>query len=190
MVDSARFFWTGRSEDMPPFAAIGARASEIQGAMLNAQLDRLPGLLAKLRSQKDRIMAATVGIAGLAANPRHSPDDECGTYLHYLLPTANAAQAFADGTGGTIAARTGRHNYTEWDPILSHRAGHHPRLNPYLWPENEACRKDYSLDMCAPSLAILSRTVMITARTAWTGADVEALIERIAAAARAALSIA
>lgn len=190
MVDSARFFWTGRSEDLAPFAAIGARASEIQGAMLNAQLDRLPGLLARLRATKERIMAATAGVAGLAANPLHSPGDECATYLHYLLPTARAAEVFADGTGGTIAARTGRHNYTEWDPILGHRAGHHPRLNPYLWPENEACRKDYSLDMCAASLEILGRTVMVGAKTAWTDADVEALIERIVAAARAALSAA
>jgi dTDP-4-amino-4,6-dideoxygalactose transaminase len=190
MVDSARFFWTGRSGDMPPFAAIGARASEIQGAMLNAQLDRLPRLLALLRTRKERIMAATVGVAGLQANPRHSPADECGTYLHYLLPSAAAAVEFAAATAGTIAANTGRHNYTEWDPILGHRAGPHPRLNPFLWPENAACRMEYSADMCAPSLEILRRTVMITARVSWSEAEVDELIERITdGAQRAAAAV-
>ena len=182
MVDCGRFFWTGRSADMQPFSVAGSRASEIQGAMLNAQLDRLPGLLDQLRAQKEQILKATC-VGGLAANPRHSPESECATYLHYLLPTPEHADDLANRVQGTVVARTGRHTYTEWDPILNHRAGHHPRLNPFLWPENAGCRRDYSPDMCARSLGVLRRTVMITNRVDWTEPEVAAVVQRIAAAA-------
>jgi dTDP-4-amino-4,6-dideoxygalactose transaminase len=45
MIDPCSFYWEGRDEDARPFANPGARVSEIQGAMMLAQLDRLPGLL-------------------------------------------------------------------------------------------------------------------------------------------------
>src|SRR5690606_32047159 len=59
LVDSCGFFWRGEETSIRPFAAGSARASEIQGAMLNAQFDRLPGMLNAMRSHKKRIVKET-----------------------------------------------------------------------------------------------------------------------------------
>jgi dTDP-4-amino-4,6-dideoxygalactose transaminase len=181
MVDPCSFYWEGKDDDFRPFSANGARASEFEGAILNAQLDRLPGLIEKLRGHKARILMATESL-GLTPSQRHSPDGECATCVMYLLPDAADAEKFAAATEGTILARTGRHNFTEWAPILSMQGAHHPALNPFNLPQNADCRKDYSKDMCPQSLDILQRTVSIGLRHDMTEAEIDALISRINAA--------
>src|SRR6478735_1471890 len=46
-IDPCHFYWEGR-DDEKPFASNGARASELMGAMLNVQLDRLPGMIGNM----------------------------------------------------------------------------------------------------------------------------------------------
>ena len=89
------------------------------------------------------------------------------------------AEAFAGAVGGFIAGRTGRHVYTEWDPIFAHQGAHHPALNPYNLPANRKCRKAYTKDMCAASLDILSRAVLIGNHPNRKAAETRALIKRI-----------
>ena len=101
----------------------------------------------------------------------------------YRLPTPDSAAAFAERAGGTVAIKTGRHVYTEWDPILEHRGAHHPALNPYNLSENAECRKTYTADMCQTSLDILATTVFLTTHPDSTQDEVTAKIDRIRAAA-------
>ena len=44
-IDPCHFYWQGRNDETKPFAGVGARASELMGAMLNVQLDRLDGMI-------------------------------------------------------------------------------------------------------------------------------------------------
>ena len=46
-IDPCHFYWHGRNDATQPFAGNGARASELMGAMLNVQLDRLDGMVAR-----------------------------------------------------------------------------------------------------------------------------------------------
>jgi len=189
MIDPCGFYWEGRPATFEPFVTSGARASEFEGAILNAQLDRIPALIDKLRAQKSRIVQATTD-SGLTLSPRHDPEGECATALMFLLPTPNAAIAFQKTAGGGILAHTGRHNYTEWDPILSRQGGHHPALNPFTLPQNADCRMEYSKDMCPKSLEILARTVSIGMHPDHGDDDVDALIAKILAAAKQVLATA
>ncbi len=182
MIDPCNFYWEGRDETMKPFAASGSRASEFQGAILYAQLDRLPGLLDTLRKHKARLLEATAH-TGLKPTPRHSPDGECATALMYQFPSPEAAESFAASVDGTILLKTGRHTYTEWDQILEQRGAHHPALNPFTLPQNAQCRKDYRPDLCPASLDILGRTVSIELRPNLTQQDLESLAARITTAA-------
>ena len=50
-IDPCHFYWQGRKDDIKPFAGIGARASELMGAMLNVQLDRLAPMVGKMRGE-------------------------------------------------------------------------------------------------------------------------------------------
>ena len=51
------------------------------GAMLNVQLDRLDGLIEKMRSEKRRILDGTRHLSnlGLQATPLNSAESECST---------------------------------------------------------------------------------------------------------------
>lgn len=186
MIDCCGFYWTGRDGDLRPFLAPGSRASEIEGAMMNVQLDRLPGLLETLRTQKKRILAETAD-TGLTVPPCRSPEWECATNTFYALPTAEAADRFAELAGGGVTGKTGRHVYTEWDQILGKRGAAHPAMDPFQFPQNTGCRMDYTPEMCPRSLEILSRTVMIGNHPDRTEAQVAEVIERVRGAAREVL---
>jgi dTDP-4-amino-4,6-dideoxygalactose transaminase len=178
MVDCCKFYWTDRETDESLFVSNGARASEIEGAVLNVQLDRLDPMLNTMRAYKKRILAelADTGLQPIKAN---SLDDEAGTHVMFVLPTEAQATKFQQLTGSGIAGKTGRHVYTEWDPIFDHRGAPYDAMNPYLMPANQGCRMDYSKDMCAASLDILNRTAMFGLHPDRTEAEIDQLIERL-----------
>ncbi|HEX4298605.1 MAG TPA: DegT/DnrJ/EryC1/StrS family aminotransferase, partial [Devosia sp.] len=89
-IDPCHFYWHGRSEAEKPFAGNGARPSELMGAMLNVQLDRIDGMIAAMRREKQRILAGTasLGNLGLRASPMRSPNHDCATQVSFTLPSA------------------------------------------------------------------------------------------------------
>ncbi|MDA0990538.1 MAG: aminotransferase class V-fold PLP-dependent enzyme [Verrucomicrobia bacterium] len=184
MVDCCGFYWNGRKNAVEPFTSNGSRASELEGAMMNIQLDQLSGMMRRLRRLKQRLLreTATLGLKPIRVN---SPSDECATHLAYQFSAPSLATAFADATGGVVAANTGRHVYTEWDPIFAKQGAHHPALNPFTLPQNRRCRKTYRKNMCAPSLAILNRTVLITLNPDFSAVAIKKLTGRIKRAAAA-----
>jgi dTDP-4-amino-4,6-dideoxygalactose transaminase len=187
-IDPCHFYWNGRDEEKP-FAGNGARASELMGAMLNAQLDRLPGMVEAMHAEKRRILAGTaaLGNLGLRPAPMHSPDDDCAAQVMYTMPSAEMATRFTEIFPSVIAGKTGRHTYTEWDQILIGAGAAHPAMNPYLMPANAECRKTYSREMCAGSLDILDRTVMVATSPLHGDAEIEDMIHNIGVATRVAL---
>lgn len=187
MIDCCSFYWSGRDEDFVPFVSNGSRASEVEGAIMNAQLDRLPGMLKAMRKQKTQILAETAD-SGLKPIKANSLEWECGSHVGYLLPDAEKAAAFASLAGGFVTAKTGRHIYTEWDPIFAHQGGHHPAMNPFTMAANRKCRKKYTKDMCAGSLEILNRAVLIGTHPNRTAAETRRLIKAINAAAATVLA--
>lgn len=188
-IDPCHFYWQGRSDAQQPFAGNGGRASELQGAMLNVQLDRLDGMIGRMRAEKNRILAGTAGLGnlGLRPSPMNSPEHDCAAHVMYLLPTAEAASRFVEVFPSVIAGRTGRHTYTEWDQVLMGAGAAHPAMNPYGMPANAGCRRTYSRDMCQRSLDILARTVMVPTHPLHSDEQIENTIHNIGVAARVAL---
>lgn len=185
MTDCCGYFWSGRKEDFRPFASQSSRASEFEGAMLNVQLDRLDGLIARLRSVRKRLLDRTQDV-GLSLSPANSPQHDCATCVLYRFESADEAGRFAEAVPAGILADTGRHTYTEWDPILNRRGAHHPAMDPFRMPANKGCRMDYSPDMCSRSLDILARTVLVGLRPSMGDVEIDDLAERIRAAAQVA----
>ena len=181
-IDPCRFYWDGRKDTFAGYMANGARASEIEGAIMNCQLDRIDEMVGAMRGQKARIIKETEP-SGLSPSPNNSPGGECGTHVTYLLPSTAAADALAEASGGWVALKTGRHVYTEWDPVLQHRGAHHPALNPFELEQNKGCRMAYSKEMCRQSIDILGRTVCVETHPDNTDSDVARIIHRINRAA-------
>jgi hypothetical protein len=146
-------------------------------------------MIAAMRAEKRTILAATssLGNLGLKATPMHSPDHDCATQVMYGLPSAEAARRFAALFPCVVIGKTGRHTYTEWDQVLMGAGAAHPAMNPFNMPANAECRKSYSKDMCARSLEILDRTVMVATDPAHTPDDIANIIHNIGVAARVAL---
>ena len=188
-IDPCHFYWTGREEGLKPFAGNGGRASELAGAMLNVQLDRIDGIVGAMRKEKRKIVDATrrFNNLGLRLSPVHSPDHDCAAHVMYLLPSAKEATDFTTVFPSVIAGKTGRHTYTEWDQVLMGEGAAHPAMNPYNHPDNAGCRRTYSKDMCARSLDILNRTVMVPTNPAHSEQEIDAIIHNIEVAARVAL---
>lgn len=162
-IDPCHFYWQGHEDGPKPFAGAGARASELMGAMLNVQLDRIDGIVAAMRANRRRLLDETRGLAnlGLRQSPMNSPDHDCAAHLFCTLPAAGAADDFAAATGGVVAGKTGRHTFVNWDQVLTQEGAHHPALNPYTMPENAGTRRDLPPGFGRTSLDILARTVLI-----------------------------
>lgn len=176
-IDCCAFYWNGRSESFTGFAANSSRASEFEGAIMNVQLDRLPGMIEAMRAQKRRMLTETADLG--AAAPCHSLDHECGAHTLFQFPEATQAEGFAEAVGGTVLINTGRHVYTAWDPILNHRGAAHEAMNPFRLPENQRCRMDYSPEMCPRTLDILRRTVRVANHPDRSEQETTHLIARI-----------
>jgi len=192
-IDPCHFYWTGREtgdEADKPFAGNGGRASELMGAMLNVQLDRIDGIVTAMRAERRQVIEGTKKLSnlGLKLSPMNSPDHDCAAHLMYLLPTAEEAKRFTQIFPSVIAGKTGRHTYTEWDQVLLGMGAAHPAMNPYNHPDNAGCRRSYSKDMCARSLEILNRTVMVPMHPKHSQAEIDAIIHNIEVASRAVLA--
>jgi dTDP-4-amino-4,6-dideoxygalactose transaminase len=182
LIDSCGFFWMGKDENVHPFASGSARASEFQGAILNAQLDRLPGMLERMRAEKKRILAETADL-NLSPAPCHSLEYECGAHVVYNLPSPVAADAFAEKVGGTVCGKTGRHTASEWSPVLDHTGHVNPGMDPFKNEANRECRMDYNQSHFQRSLDILNRSVMVATHPKHGENETEAIIRKIRAAA-------
>ena len=184
-IDPCHFYWQGQDEGLLPFAGAGARASELMGAMLNVQLDRITDTIATMRSNRHRLLDNTRGLAnqGLRLSPMNSPDFDCATHLFYILPSESAAASFASKTGGVIAGRTGRHTFVNWDQVLNQEGAHHPALDPYSMLQNARTRRGIPNDFGLVSLDILNRTTIIPMDPDHREEDLEALAHNIKLAA-------
>ena len=196
-VDCCSFYWEAgpeapdgsRSPEDLQFAGHNFRASEFEGAILNVQLRRLDRMLARMRDQKKALVEAGEA-AGLTSIRNHSLDHECGTHAGFLFDTPERARAFSAelgrrGVGSFRPVDTGRHVYTRWEPILRQQGAHHPALDPFKIPANRKCRVSYSRDMCARSLDILGRAVLVPCHPDHRKPRIEAMIRELEAAATA-----
>ena len=186
-IDPCHFYWQGRKNSLKPFASNGSRASEFMGALLNVQLKRLPGMIKKMRSERDKILHSTQYLSnmGIKHSLLNSKNYDCGNYVFLKFNTSLDAANFSSIFPAPIAGKTGRHNYTEWDQILLKEGSFHQSLNPYNLSENKKCRMNYSKDMCKSSLEILDKTIMIPTDPKNTNKDINNTIKNIKKAALA-----
>ncbi|MCY6382325.1 DegT/DnrJ/EryC1/StrS family aminotransferase [Hoeflea prorocentri] len=188
-IDPCHYYWKGRPDGVDLFAGNGGRASELQGAMLNVQLDRIDGIVAAMRDERRRILdiIASNTISGLFCAPMHSPELDCGAHLMFQLPTSEAAERFSQIMPVVIAGKTGRHTYTQWDQILMEKGAAHHLMNPYEHPANAACRRHTAVDQCPSSLDILMRTIMVPMRPEHQADDIAAIAHNILETAKVVL---
>jgi len=152
-----------------PFLGNTFRMTEILSAVLRVQLDRLDGILARLR-ERHTWMLDVVRSEKLSTliSPSADAAGDCGVFATFLFGTSAVREQVAAraleldvfcALGSPI--NHGLHVYTNWTVLLNRQGGHHPATNPFLRPENKDCRLDITPDCCLKTLEILGRTGVI-----------------------------
>jgi dTDP-4-amino-4,6-dideoxygalactose transaminase len=104
-----------------PFLGLDFRYTELQAAVLLAQLRKLPAMLEHLRGNKHRFKSLIADLPGLEFREVLDPEDEIATILTVILPSAKVAQAIAKGLGTKVIAEAGWHVYNNMENLLEQR---------------------------------------------------------------------
>lgn len=173
---------------IPIFVGIQLRATEVMGAILRVQLRRLDGILSDLRRIRKRF-EQELSDAGLRIAPNNDPEGDCGVVVAFQFDSEARARGFADKTGGWLPIDSGKHVYSNWEPLLAKRVMHHPDMNPFNHPRNQGLRTDYTPDMCPRTLDILKRTVFLSLHPDWSEEEVSRRIEVCRKAVKEAVAV-
>ncbi|MCL6473580.1 MAG: DegT/DnrJ/EryC1/StrS family aminotransferase [Firmicutes bacterium] len=174
---------------IPIFVGIQLRADEVMGAILRVQLRRLDGILSDLRRIRKRFEQELAETPGLRIAPNNDPEGDCGVVVAFQFDSEAQARAFAGETGGWLPIDSGKHVYSNWEPLLQKRIMHHPDMNPFHHPRNQGLRTDYTPDMCPRTLDVLSRTVFISLHPDWSDEEVSRRIEACRQGAKEAVAL-
>ncbi len=104
-----------------PFLGLDFRYTELQAAVLLAQLRKLPGMLAHLRTNKKRFKALIADLPGLEFRELPDPDGDIATILTVILPSAEVAGQIAKDLGSKVIAGAGWHVYSNMEHLLEQR---------------------------------------------------------------------
>ncbi len=157
----------------PFFPGVNYRVSEIQGAILGEQLKRLDGIIAKLKNQREIIAEVFAKTEQFQIARHNSPDDAIGLVITFDSP--KAALEFKEKHQLGLLIDSGRHVYTNWEPLLEQRA-FNPKMNPFNWTQRKI---EYTKDMCTKTLEILSRSINIHAPYEMTDNEVRDFAEKL-----------
>jgi dTDP-4-amino-4,6-dideoxygalactose transaminase len=104
-----------------PFFGLDFRFTEVQAAILIAQLRKLPRMLHHLRTNKKRYKSLISGIPGLKFRVLPDPEGEIATMLSVILPTAEIAEKMAKELGTKVVSQAGWHVYNNMEQLLEQR---------------------------------------------------------------------
>jgi len=149
--------WRGHADrlNQPPVVGGSQRVSEVQGAMLGAQLAKLGPMLRRRQAWRAAVAQVLRRRADLRISPHHSEVNAVA--LNVIFATPAEAEAFAQRRGVTRVLDASGHIYTNWEAILAKRVIH-PRMDPWAWAHRPI---DYAPDMCPRTLDILARSCRI-----------------------------
>ena len=176
---SAIAFFGKQMEDFSTSEFCGSeyRSNELCAAVLNAQFDRLDGLITDLRRTKRYVMDALQGLCTFA--PSNDLDGDCGTTIAIRFDSEEKARAFAtaEGVYGGLPIDTGKHVYRHWKAIMEKRGACHPLMDPFKMEANKDFVPDYHENMCPETLRILSHVVYVGVSPDATNEELDARID-------------
>jgi dTDP-4-amino-4,6-dideoxygalactose transaminase len=165
--DAAASYWgTGQPGAAASFPGETLRLSEINSALGLAQTTRLDSIIERLQHIKSSIVDG-VSASGLTFQRIPDPAGDISTSLVWFCEDADAAREFSSGMTahgiptGTIGGSgfPDRHVFRHWDFVMSKR-GFSELDNPWL-SEHYTGDVQYSPEMCAPTVDLLSRAVVL-----------------------------
>jgi 8-amino-3,8-dideoxy-alpha-D-manno-octulosonate transaminase len=177
----------GRGEELAePFVGENLRMTELAAAIAGVQLAKLDDLLAAMRRNHGRILAAVGEVEGLA--PRRVPDPagDGGSSLTWFAPSADVARRFVAALRAERIPSAQMYNgqpvYAT--PAILQRRTASGKGGPWNCAEHPA-RVEYAMGMCPRTEDLAGRSVTVGVGPAYTDDDcddVAAGILKVAAA--------
>ncbi len=167
------------------FAGWNFRINEILSAILRVQLTRLDGMLEAMLTEKRIMIQELDGRGPFTFNPIHDVEGDCGTTLALQLKSESMMRTFLKklaeaGVNASSPIDSGRHVYTNWEPVMEKQGSHNPAFNAYELAPDAA---HYSTEMCPVTLDVLSRTIYLYTNPERSRADLNVMIEQVKQAA-------
>ena len=160
---SAIAFFGDQMKDFETAAFCGNefRSNEFCAAVMNIQLSRLEGILTDLRKNKKYMMEKLKDVCEFI--PLNDIEGDCGTTLPIVFKSEKKARAFAEAEGinGTLPIDTGKHVYSNWEPILKKRGAVNKLMDPFKMEANLGIIPAYKKNMCPKTLSYLSKVVYV-----------------------------
>lgn len=165
-------FRTGQGE-IPEFCGENYRMSELNGALVGAQLKRLSEIVEPMQQAKRHLRAAIEGLPNITLREVPDPEGDTGNSLTILLPSAAAREQFqhaiqAEGIpfqnpyGGRPVYMIDRLRYKRtWDGQGIGFQHHPDGLEPY------------AAGLCPRAEDLLSRALGLSITPIWSGREVE-----------------
>lgn len=188
------------SDENTQLWGMGARMSELAGAMVLAQLRKLPAITRAMRTSKWRIRAALEGTPGLRFRHVPDPEGDSGPFLLMQLPSEALAQRFAqalqaEGIRGPEGSLTcvpmrgwGLHWYSNI-PSLVHKRSNSRDGFPWTHPANAfASDYHYGLGTLPATDTLHANGVLLSIASTLSDEDVNDIITAMQKVSRALLS--
>jgi dTDP-4-amino-4,6-dideoxygalactose transaminase len=178
------------------FPGVNYRMNEISGAILRVQLNRLDGLISKMRYNKKRIKNAIENIKGLEFRRMNDADGETGIVLIFFLQNSELTGRFAQALKAEGIAASSMHDksvpdwhlYSHWEMILNKwtatKEGCPYTCDYYLKKGGDV---QYSIEMNPNTLQYLQRSIHIDIPPQMTENDCDMIVEGINKVAKAYL---
>jgi dTDP-4-amino-4,6-dideoxygalactose transaminase len=104
-----------------PFLGLNFRMTELEGAVLLAQVRRLDRIRDHLRANRDLVRDIIGEVRGIEFRTLPDPDGDLATHLVVIFPDAATANAVTAELGSMTLATSGWHVYTHMEHVLTGR---------------------------------------------------------------------
>jgi dTDP-4-amino-4,6-dideoxygalactose transaminase len=146
-----------------PFVGLDFRMTELQGAVLLAQLRKLDPMLAHLRANKQLYKSLIADLPGITFRQITDEEGECATLLVVMFPTSEIARKIATELGTKVIADSGWHVYNNMEHLLNQSTVTSEKC-PYSCPYYTAKggQVKYSRGMLPQTDQLLARSMNIS----------------------------
>ncbi len=143
-----------------PFLGMNFRMTELTGAVLRAQLRKLPQIVSHLRENQAIVRDMLEEVPAIGFRDLPDPDGDLATHLVVILPTAEIAEDVAREVGSIRLSESGWHVYSKMNHLLERRTvtgkGH-----PFDCACTDHAHGEYHVGMLPQTDALLARSISI-----------------------------
>jgi len=141
-----------------PFLGMNFRMTELEGAVLVAQLGKLDAIRAHLRANKLVVESVLAGLPGLGFRVLPDPEGDLATHLVTIFPSGEIARRVAGELGAIVLADSGWHVYNHMEHLLERRTitG---KGSPFDCPGQVSADARYEAGMLPRTDALLERSI-------------------------------